>query len=114
MSLGGGTIDGYRLELTRDAGGQYSITARAFTPTDQPVYFQGPLPAPVDNSQAGDWVTLLIVTYQDKVAFFANGRYLASEQAASLLAGTIALGVEKDSVADFVDMQIRDVSPETR
>jgi len=44
MSLGGGTVDGYRLELTRDAGGQYTVTARAFTPTDQRSISRGRCP----------------------------------------------------------------------
>jgi hypothetical protein len=113
VSLGGGTVDGYRIELTKDPAGRYMVAARAYSRAEQPIYFQGPLPAPTD-APPSDWVTLLIVTYQDKVAFFANGRFLASDRGISILNGTVALGVEKDSVADFADMQLRDVSPETR
>jgi hypothetical protein len=113
VSLGGGTVDGYRVELTKDDKGNYSVAARAYSRAAQPIYFQGPLPAPIDGSKS-DWVTVLIVTYQDKVAFFANGRFLASDRGISILGGTVALGVEKGSVADFTDMQLRDVSPETR
>jgi hypothetical protein len=31
-----------------------------------------------------------------------------------LLAGTVAIGVEAGTVADFDDFQLRDASPETR
>jgi hypothetical protein len=112
-SLGGGTLDGFFLELTRDEIGNYSAVTRGFTRSYQPVYFSGKLPPATDN-KASDWVSLLIVTYQNKVAFFANGRFLAAAEDVPILSGTVAIGVEKDTIANFDELELRDVSPETR
>jgi eukaryotic-like serine/threonine-protein kinase len=112
-SLGGGTLNGFRLELTRNNDNTYSVRARGYATTSQPIYFEGQLPTSTDQS-GSDWITLLIVTYQDKVAFFANGRFIASSSGVSVLNGTVAIGVEKDTIADFDELQVRDVSPETR
>ncbi len=112
-SLGGGTLNGFHLELTRDNNNDYTITSRGYWTGGQPIFFQGALPVPVDQP-GSDWVQLMIVTYQDKVAFFANGRPVGAATSVPVLSGTIAIGVEKDSVADFDDLELRDVSPETR
>lgn len=113
-TVGGGSLDGYRLALTHHDDGTNMVEASGFSTTGQKtVYFSGPLPASTDNAHP-EWVTLLIVTYQDKIAFFANGRFLNAQQGIDILGGTCALGVEKDTIADFDNFQLRDVSPETR
>ncbi len=113
-TVGGGSLDGYRLELTSHNDGSKTLTASVVSSTGQKtVYFTGPLPTSPENVNQ-EWVSLLIVTYQNKVAFFANGRFLNAQEGIDILGGTCALGVEKDTVADFDNFQLRDVSPETR
>ncbi|HVO42426.1 MAG TPA: hypothetical protein VMT34_07375, partial [Aggregatilineales bacterium] len=110
-SLGGGALNGFRLALTRTADGKTTITADGYSIDGQATYYQGPIA--IDPASNG-WVQLLIVTYHDKVAYFANGRFLTALSAVKVLNGTVALGVEKDSIGDFDQFQLRDVSPETR
>ncbi len=112
-SLGGGTLNGYRLSLSRDENDNYTVTASGYSRAEQPTFFKGALP-PRSDGGSSEWVTLLIVTYQNKIAFFANGRFLEAASNLSILSGTIAVGVDKGSTGDFVDLQLRDVSPETR
>ncbi|MEP7285166.1 MAG: protein kinase [Chloroflexota bacterium] len=107
------SLDGYRIELTRAEDGTYTIVAKGYTADSQPIFFQGGLPTISDNPDP-DWIRLLIVCYENKVAFFANGRLLGSTSNAQLLSGTIAIGVSKGTVANFDDLELRDVSPETR
>ena len=87
--------------------------ARIASLSTQTVYFQGPLPIEI-GAAPPEWITLLIVTYQDRVAFFANGRFLKAARPITILGGTVAIGVESNTTADFEDLQLRDVSPETR
>lgn len=113
-TVGGGGLDGYRLEITKHTDGSYTVTASGVSGTGQKtVYYDGALPALADNPTP-DWNTLLIVTYQNKVAFFVNGRFLNAQENIDILNGTVALGVENDTTVDFDDFQLRDVSPETR
>jgi hypothetical protein len=112
-SLGGGTLNGYHLSVSRDESDTYTVKAFGYSTADQPIYFEGTLPAVADGTRS-EWATLLIITYQDKVAFLANGRYLASTPGTSILNGTIAFGADKNTIADFDELQLRDVSPETR
>ncbi|MCC7448617.1 MAG: protein kinase [Anaerolineae bacterium] len=113
VSASGSDVDGFRLELTKADDGTYSVTARIASLSNQTVYFKGPLPVEVGTAPP-DWITLLIVTYQDRVAFFANGRFLRAVRPIPILGGTVAIGVEANTTADFEDLQLRDVSPESR
>jgi hypothetical protein len=113
VSAGGGTLNGYRIELTKAQDGTYTVVAKGYSLNGQPVYYQGPLPLDPNGAQP-DWVQLLIVCYQNKVAFFANNHFLGATNNAMILDGTVALGVEPGSTADFDQLQLRDVSPETR
>jgi hypothetical protein len=112
-SVGKSTLTGYRIELTKNQDGSYSVTARANSLASSPIFFQGKLPTSTDGSTP-DWVPLLILTYQNKVAFFANGRLLGSSSSATILDGTVALGVNPGTTADFEKMQLRDLSPDRR
>ncbi len=89
-SLGKGTLNGYRLQVTRAADGSYSVKAGEYSLAGTPVFYDG-----------------------DKVAFFANGRFLTSINGADILNGSIALGVDPATTADFDNMQLRDASPDT-
>ncbi|MCC7206376.1 MAG: hypothetical protein IT323_03665, partial [Anaerolineae bacterium] len=61
-----------------------------------------------------DWIPLLVVTYHDQAAFFANERFLGEALSIPVLNGSAALGVEPDTSAFFDNFRLRDVSPETR
>jgi hypothetical protein len=113
LSRGGGTLDGFYLLLTRLASDEYLVIARAQSLSYQRMFYEGPLPLDLDRT-IPEWITLLILTYNDRVAFFANGRFLGEGRGVPLLSGTVAIGVEGGTVADFDDFQLRDASPETR
>jgi len=111
-SVGGGALDGYRMSLTRNSDGSYSVKASGISPTGQEViYYNGPLPVSADNATP-TWIPLLIVTYQNRVAFFANNRFVNAQENITILGGTVALGVESGTTADFNFFQLRDVSPD--
>jgi hypothetical protein len=105
------TLYGYRVELTSGADGKITVTARSVLQSSQVIYFQGPLP---EGSAANNWVSLFIITYQDQIAFFANGKLIGSASRLKLLSGTLALGVQPGTQADFSNLVLRDVTPETR
>jgi eukaryotic-like serine/threonine-protein kinase len=111
-SLSGG-YDGFYLELVKQDDGTYRTIARGLAPGYQPIFYDAPLPPQPDGSTP-EWVELLVVTYQDRVAFFANGRFLTGAIGVPVLGGSVAIGVGDGSTADFDDFQLRDVSPEVR
>ncbi len=111
-SVGGGALDGYKLAITRDTDGKFSVTAAVISNTGQETDYQKvPMPVTADNPNP-TWVPLLIIAWQDRVAFFVNGKFVSSQEKIDILGGTVALGVDKDSVADFNFFQLRDVSPD--
>ncbi len=111
LPLGG--QNGYQLALVRTQDDSYTVVASEITSTGEVrEIYRGA--APVTVGADLNYVTLLIVTYQDKVAYFANGKLLAAQENIAILGGTVALGVERDSVARFDNFQLRDVSPEVR
>jgi hypothetical protein len=113
ISVGGATIDGFRLELTRLPDNTYRIVARGQGTNYRQVFFDDVLPAQADGTTP-DWITVLILTYHDQVAFFANGRFLTAANNVPILSGTVAFGVEEGTTAQFDTFELRDVSPETR
>jgi hypothetical protein len=112
ISTGGTDIEGLRYEITRQADSSYIVRGRLKTVNQAALYFESVLPPPAEGS--GEWAQLLVVCFEDRVAFFGNGRYIASVSGVSVLSGTIALGVEPDSIAQFTNMEMRDASTETR
>jgi hypothetical protein len=113
LTLGGSSYTGYRLALTRNDDNSFTVSASQFDKTGSVTpFYSGPLPAPIDGNT--DYATLLIVTYQNKVAFFANGRFLTAQENITILGGTVAIGATANSVVRFDNFQLRDVSPETR
>jgi serine/threonine protein kinase len=109
-TLSGANIIGYALELTRMADDSLRVQARVVEASEQRVVFSGAPPGAVALS-AGDWVLLEIVTYQDKVGFFVGGEYVGSVERATMFGGSVALGVETGTTADFDTLIIRDVTP---
>jgi serine/threonine-protein kinase len=112
QSLAGTDVEGIRMEVVRNANNTYTVRGRLRTLNAAELYFESAVPPPATGD--GEWTTLLVICFEDKVAFFANGRYLTAISDLPLLSGTIALGVDENSVAHFALMEMRDASPETR
>ncbi len=102
-------IDGYRLELHRETDGSTSVVAR-FAGDQGEVYFDGPPPDFADGDPT-QWVHLQILTLKDHVYFFVNNRYVAEGDGTLALGGTISVGVDPATTADFDSLVIRDTSP---
>ncbi len=102
-------VDGYRLELHRSAGGLTTVVAR-FAGDEGEIYFDGPPPEYVDGDPT-QWVKLQILTLKDKVYFFVNDRFVAEGDGTLALGGTISVGVDPNTTADFDSLVIRDTSP---
>jgi serine/threonine-protein kinase len=107
-TLSGGDIDGYRIALRRNSDGKMDVVVRYQTPGQQAVYFEGPLPG---GDNAPEWVNLTVITYHEKLAFFANGQFVVAVENTDTLGGTLALGVENGTTADFDSLIIRDTTP---
>jgi serine/threonine-protein kinase len=113
VTTGGSSLSGYRLKLTRNADNTFTVTDSVVNSSGQEtVYDTETLPVDpnhvVDPTKpAQEWIPLLIVAYNDKVAFFANSRFVNSIEGAAILGGTVALGVDQNSVADFDHFQMR-------
>jgi hypothetical protein len=113
ISAGGTDVDGIRFELTRHTDNSYTVRGRLKTLNNAQLYFDS-VALPPSTSDDPEWATLLLLCFEDKVAFFANGRYLYAASDLTLLSGTVALGVEPNTNAHFSVMEMRDGSPETR
>jgi serine/threonine protein kinase len=109
-TITGAGLNGYRVELTRNPDGTTGIVIRYFSSGEQAVYFEGLVPG-IDPANPPEWIPLLAITYQDKLAFFANGQFILALENAATLGGTLALGVENGTTADFDSLIIRDTSP---
>jgi hypothetical protein len=102
-------VDGYRLELHRDADGSTTVIAR-FAGDEGEIYFDGPPPEFAGGDPA-QWVKLQILTLRDQVYFFVNDTYIGQGDGTLALGGTIAIGVDPNTIADFDALTIRDTSP---
>jgi hypothetical protein len=106
-----GDVDGYRLELRHSVDGTTSAVASFVSNGEKQVYYEGPVPGLVQNGTDIDWVNLKIITLRDHVYFFANNTFIASADGRLALGGTLALGVDPATTADFDSLVIRDTSP---
>ncbi|MFN8421445.1 MAG: serine/threonine-protein kinase [Anaerolineae bacterium] len=113
ISAGGTDIEGVRFELIRLPNNTYLLRGRLKTLNKAELYFDN-VPLPPSATGDTEWASLLLICFEDKVAFFANGRYLDSVSGLSLLSGTVALGVDSGTTANFSTMILRDASTETR
>jgi serine/threonine-protein kinase len=109
ISTGGSDILGYRLNLTRAADGTYSTSVEYRDSSGQTVFANIPLPN--DDGTVPEWIELRILSYRDKIAFFANGRFVTFVEKTPELGGTLALGVEDGASADFDDLLFKDTTP---
>ncbi len=106
----GANLDQYRLDLIRDPDGAYRVAVHFFGPNAQRLIYEGEAPRD-DTGGWPEWIELLIVALDNRIAFFANGRLVAVEADATWLGGTVAIGVEPNTTAYFDDLFIRDTSP---
>ena len=79
--------------------------------TEEVIYYENRLLENDPEGRRNEWITLTAVTQNDKLAFFANGRFLVALDNAEILGGTLALGVEGGTTADFANLIIRDTTP---
>jgi hypothetical protein len=108
-SITGQNLNGYRLELRRNPDSTTDVIVRYDSATNQTVIYEGPLRNFAPGST--DWVELKVLTYRDKLAFFVNGDFVATVENAEALGGTLALGVDENTTADFDTLNIRDTTP---
>jgi len=93
----------YKVSLIRNVDGTTSIQVSPDTVTDR---------TPIYNEvlDTNDWVEVIVVTLDDKLAFFADGQLLTTLNNADLLGGSMAIGVEPNGIGHFDDLTIRDTS----
>ncbi|MBL8165933.1 MAG: protein kinase [Anaerolineae bacterium] len=109
-SISGAEINGYRLELWRRDDGSTDVVVRYIDSNRQEVYFEGPLPKQ-PAAPTPLWTVIEAITFNEQVAFFANGQFIVAVENALAYGGTVALGVEAGTTADFDTLLIRDASP---
>lgn len=100
-------LDQYQIELSKQSDGRIRVQVRPFLPTDKAYVYDDY----VANAQTGDWIEVIIVAVDDRIAFFAGGRYLTTiRPATQILGGTVSIGVDAHSLANFDDIVIRDAT----
>jgi hypothetical protein len=109
-SITGADLEGYRFELRRNADGSTDIVIRHVSSTQRTVLYEGPAPTTADGSMP-EWIHLEALMLRDDIAFFANNEFVTAVDGSLSLGGTLALGVEENSTADFDSLVIRDTSP---
>jgi len=110
VTVGGSGLDGYSVAVTRHSDNTYTVEAISTSTTgQQTVYISEPMPVDPNNPTL-EWIPVLLIAYHDQVAFFANGKFLTSQDKISILGGTVALGVDPNTTADFDHFQLRDAA----
>jgi hypothetical protein len=109
-SITGTSLTGYFLEMRRNGDGTTDFIVSYQGASQRIIYFEGPLPG-ADDETLPEWVQLVAITYRDQLAFFANGRFITSLDNAEDLGGSLAIGVETGTTADFDTLIIRDTTP---
>lgn len=109
-TITGAELNGYRVEFHRNDDGTTTVVIRYQDATHQETYYDGPVPGS-ENGTLPEWITVEAITYKEKVAFFVNGQYVVSLDNALAFGGTLALGVNDGTTADFDTLTIRDTTP---
>jgi serine/threonine protein kinase len=107
-TITGNNINGYFMTLRRNRDNSLSLLVDYRSATGVQSYFEGELPI---DGEAPEWINFTVVTLDDQIAFFANGRFIVAVEDAEQLGGTLALGVNQNTTADFDSLIIRDTSP---
>ncbi len=95
----------YRLSLVKDEIGNILVRISPETQTNRTPFYQEVLEVNDDG-----WIQIIVVTLDDQIAFFADGRLLTAVRGVELLGGTLAIGVEPNTTAQFDDLIFRDTS----
>jgi hypothetical protein len=95
----------YKVSLVKDDIGNIVVRIAPQTQSNRTPFYEEVL----DVDETG-WVEILIVALDDRMAFFADGRLLTAIRGVELLSGTLAIGVEPNTVAHFDDLIFRDTS----
>ncbi|MHB8626076.1 MAG: protein kinase domain-containing protein [Aggregatilineales bacterium] len=110
VTVGGNRLDGYRVALTRNSDNTYTVAAIATSNIgQQTIYISEPMPLDPSNPTP-EWISVLLIAYHDRVAFFANGRFIYAQDKINILGGSVALGVDPNTTADFDHFQLRDAA----
>jgi hypothetical protein len=109
-SITGADLEGYRLEVRRNADGSTDVLVRFVGSTERTVLYEGPM-APSADGSTPEWIHMEALMLRDMIAFFVNGEFVTVVDASAKLGGTIALGVDENTTADFDTLIIRDTSP---
>lgn len=109
LSASGANLDGYRLEVRRNAEGSTDVVVRYVDATRNETYYEGAIPGGQDTLP--EWIQVIAISYQNRLAFFANGQFVVAVENAVSLGGTVALGVDSGTTADFDSLIVRDTSP---
>jgi hypothetical protein len=104
-SVTGASLNQYQIELIKTSDDVITVRAYTNTSDNKSVLYEQPIPRTRDG-----WHELIIVALDDRVAFFADGRFLAALRYADLLGGTMAIGVEANTIANFDDVVLRDTT----
>jgi serine/threonine protein kinase/uncharacterized protein YraI len=110
-SMTGADLDGYRLELVRGADGTTNVRVRYIDPVQQLTLYEGPAPLPADGTPMPEWIPVEVLALDELVAFFVNGQLVYAIDDSQVWGGTVALGVDEGTSADFDTLIIRDSSP---
>lgn len=106
-TITGADLDGYRFELRRNLDGTVDALITFTDPTRSQTLYEVSL-GPRD---LGEWMRIEALALNDQIAFFIDGEFLTVVDGSLKLGGTIALGVNGFSGADFDTLVIRDTSP---
>jgi hypothetical protein len=109
-TITGADLNGYRIELNRQNDGSTIVVVRYQDAIQASTFFEGDLPSSSDEDASG-WINIIAISFEDKLAFFANGRFITAIDNAIKFGGTLALGVDEGTTADFDELIIRDTSP---
>ncbi|MFZ4813108.1 MAG: protein kinase domain-containing protein [Phototrophicaceae bacterium] len=110
QSLTGSDLLGYRLVMVRRPDGTALFQVHQDARTSRTTLFEGELLGH-EGELFNNWTTLEVVTYQDRAAFFVNGNFLYAVTGTQILGGTVAIGVEENTTAEFDTLLIRDTTP---
>lgn len=109
-TLTGAGLVGYRLEVRRNMDGTTDVIVRLRRETEETIYYESLLLENDPDGTRDTWIALAVVMQDDKLAFFANEQFLVALDNVDVLGGTVALGVEGGTTADFDSLVIRDTT----
>jgi len=109
-SMTGSDIHGYRASLRRNVDGTTDVIVDYRSATESVTFYEGPIPGGDDISGA-DWINVRIIAEDDQIAVLVNEEFVTFIDNAVKLGGTVALGVEEGTTADFDTLVLRDTSP---